>query len=225
MGDNLVINPFHQTNTVTRDSGFYVSYVNFKLPPFLLASYWHRHDLSYLDVNKIFSHTPSQYCWMAAILYGMDISISAVTVSYACIYDVLISSKSIAMKKIIHSNNAYFSDVNTITQQVFTHHIPSLPVHNIDQNTFKTLLTILVPDICILTVKPISAMYKWKNHMWLPIKIQGNYIMCTMCFPENEYTNVFGNVANLTYSKKPYIVRMGDKPYVLSSESVIFSSE
>lgn len=176
---------------------------NLRLPITLLCTYWKRHDLSIADAYQCINYVPAQFIWMLALLYGQDLSPSSLKPSFANETDVLVSSKAIAVKKIIRIITHKFSHIDKIFADPSSQHIPAIPTHYISRALYDVAASALSPVLDIHTTNVVHGFISYVGVLWLPRLFEGASISCTRVIrkpPCGRYTTE-------CLAKRGYVVR------------------
>jgi hypothetical protein len=197
----------------------------FTLPPFMLPSYWKRHQLSDADVTALLEFVPARYVWMSALLSGMDIGTSSIRPSFAFRNDMLISSKAIAMRKIKRGHVLPVDpSVLDMVSAASLDHIPPLPRHCVTEETMHEARRLLVPALSVFEVTEVPGFVNWHGVDYLPHTIEGSAVHCIRIYPSEEYAR-----EHLTQStclaNTPVRVLYNKVVYVLLDESILLSSD
>lgn len=218
----LSISDIGQTNSVVKHN--ITTTMKFTLPPYAFHTYWAFHNLSYVDVVDILKVYPAQYIWMSALLYGIDIQASAIKPSFSGRFDILVSSKSIALKKIIYIAKHMFPTLGmSKLNNVYSTQIPPIPTHIISSTDLTVLKTKFIPHTCIFDVKDISGFYTWNSSQWFPVGIEKDLILCKRVHKQADFIRVRNpTTSNLPLCATPLQVRYQNELFVLLDEAIIF---
>ncbi len=189
------------------------------LPPYVLEKYWTRYALSEEDVLLQAVDIPPRMYWLAVLLYGMDASNSCVKASFANMDDVLISSKPIAIDKIIKSQNFRFSNTSKLDRH-FTHHKPATPKISVSEeemfNISKLICTTALPP----EIVSVKGFFIFKDCLYLPISLEDNAILLNRVVLEDDF-RMSGKQQGVLST--PFLVKSqtDDKIYALCEEIVL----
>ena len=195
--------------------------MEFTLPPYAFHTYWGTHELSDVDIVKILKQYPAQYIWMSALLYGVDVPVSAIKPSFSGRFDVVIGAKIVAFKK-IKTTSRFVSGI--VPRLDFnSSQVPSVPKHIISTSDLILLNTKFVPHTSIFEVKDINGFFTWKSCQWFPTGIENNAILCKkVCDGETFFKAKDPKGLGLPLCATPLQVRYQNKLFVLLDEAVIF---
>ena len=219
------MNWFQRVVLVKTDGEFQTT-IETNIPRYCLPEYWIFHKLTYNDILTITDCLPAQYCWITVLLMGIKVSASAIYPSYASMYDVLISSKIIAIKKIIKKTNLTWAH-NTDSKVLYSHgHIPPIPFHMLPDDMFEKIGKHIVPLLCIMNVNEVTFLFEWSENIWLPREHNDKCIRCQMVIPMNEFIDHMQIAPkDMVYATRPIEIIYMQEKFVLLPESVLFLCE
>lgn len=182
----------------------------FRLPVFVLPLYWARHQLSYDDMTGVTSYLPATMFWMAAMLRGINASASCIKPSFANAHSVLVSSKAIAIKKLIKASNFVFSNSNKLdTAYISIDHVPPLPKHGIAEKDLVALKKCIYPHITIDSPANVECLYPMFSCLWLPLSVEDDGVLLKRVVDYDSYkasgrstTAPFSRVCQIIYQSK-----------------------
>lgn len=192
-----------------------------RLPIHIQPSYWERHTLSKKDINIILSNVSTQYIWLKNLLLGHRITWSHLRMSFAETYDIIITSKTLAVKKLIthaiHPINTHHRIGSTC--QI---HTPPLPIHTVPLTIFNEMLYHIYPSILPTIFQKhieIHFVYTFLSCNWVPTSIEDTYICMGRIIPLYSY---LPKITGLTHMPGVCIYK-GEK-FVTTDEYILISS-
>ena len=212
--------------TSQRSIGGFQTTINVSIPRYCLPEYWEFHKLNYNDILKITDCVPAQYFWICVILMGLKASASAVYPSYSSTCDVIISSKIIAIKKLMKKANT-FEKSYIDSKLSYSHgHFPPIPFHFLPSKQFGTIGKNLVPLLCVLILNEVTYLFKWENQLWLPREQNDNCIRCQIVITSEDFSMYHKKrPQSMSYARRPIEISYENTNYVLLPESVLFVIE
>lgn len=208
----------HATPTVTS--------LRLSLPLFMNERTWLRHGFDHKQILKVVCDYPGNYIWLLVLLYGVDISPSAIKISFATESDLLIGSKSIGLRKL----SRYLKDSYTTPEdaqcelaleKAHIDHVPVLPKHKVDKDTLQQLAS-LIPveqNIHLPLFNTDSTMFTFQNMTWLPMRTECGAIFAQRTVPMRTYKQTLRPMQTL--ANRPYVFGK----HVLTEEAIIFYCE
>jgi hypothetical protein len=217
MRERFYIEDIHATPTITE--------IRACLPPSLCPQTWRRSSLTPENILDIVVFFNAKYIWQLCLLIGIDVSGSAIKISFSSVHDILIGSKSIALKKLsVSVGNLYAGskcDIDRMARDpVHQHHIPILPRHVVSDDVLLTLST-LIPmrqSIYIPLTNHGNKSYMWLGQSWLPLKVEGYGIYAARLVLLADFIQAHGDIEPL--ARRPMV--FGD--YAVTSEGIVFVS-
>lgn len=190
----------------------------FSLPCCVLPDYWNKYRMSENDVMTIMETVPAKYCWLAVMLHNQRMSASAISPSHATKYDTLVSSKIIAIRKLI--NGKIFMDSEKTNLSISKVYCPPIPYKNVSHDVMDTLLKNTVPTINVFLVKGVDFVFIDGDDKWLPRHQEEHGIVCQALLSLVEFQTKFRHPVELPLSQRPMIVEYQHEQFVLTSEYV-----
>ena len=218
----LYNNDTHTTPTVTN--------ITMTLPASLTPTVWRRHLLSVSDIFDIIDYFPAAYIWQLALLFGIDLSGSAVKMSFAQNKDLLIGAKSIVLRKLSKIIMQKYTLVNNVIPLsgtrlargvIHSHHVPIIPQQLVPQHIITDLVALIPLKRSIY--KPLvncgNKSYTYLDKEWLPLGIEGKHaVYCAKLVSASDFQDAFNN-HTLPLSRRPYT--FGN--FCISTECIIFT--
>ena len=213
--------------TSQRSIGGFQTTLKVSIPRYCLPEYWEFNKLNYSDILKITDCVPAQYFWICVILIGIKASASAVYPSYSSMCDIIISSKIIAIKKILKKTNILCEKNNVESKLIYSHgHFPPIPFHFLPSEQFELIEKNLVPMLCVIVVHEVTYLFEWENQLWLPREQYDNCIRCQVVITSEEFSMYYKTgPQTMSYAQRPIEILYKNINYVLLSESVLFVRE
>ncbi len=195
--------------------------VTVTLPPYTLPPYWKQYNLSQADIFKQSDDIPAKYYWLAAFLYGIDISASSVTASFASMHQVLIFSKPIAIKKIIKSASIKLPEKDNLAID-FTVHKPATPRLYLSKDDMMKISKLICTEIKPFEICSAKGLFTWENWQYLPISFEEDSILLNRVVLQSSYQES-GKEKNLM--SKPLMIKneIDGQLYALVEDVVLVS--
>jgi hypothetical protein len=221
--DDMSISVYRTVCAINDQNGPLHVSIHATLPPFLTRAYATRHQLSYNDIMYIFESMTAQSIWFAAVVYGIDMVISAIRVSYADHKDVYITNKSMVTDKLVHRIHPTPSPLDKIDTVNTYGHSPSLPRHTITHTDYIFLQSILVPCITIDTSRA-SGLYAWGGSNWVALSVEDIYIYAVRVISLETHQKLH-RPQKQCYAYTTAQIFVNHLPYMLTEEGVLFRSD
>lgn len=198
------------------------------LPLIILDSFWKRHNLSMSDVQKCIEFVPAQTIWLLALLHGIDLSSSSLKPSFADDTSILVSSKAIAVKKILRGLEHTFGPVDRITAgtPVNVHHVPHLPIHYVPTTVYDTFSRNIAPNLDIFSVNRVPTILEYLGLRWVPRQYEGAFVYCNRVATVEEFERSRKFIGR-GLATRGYVVQPDDRQgrYVCTEESILMASQ
>ena len=191
------------------------------VPPFVLPYYWKLYELSEEDVLLQSNSISPKFYWLSALLHGIDASASCLKASFACMDQVLISSKPAAIKKIIKSEGT-----NLFKKSVFLHdftfHKPLTPKIIVSKAEMLQISKLVVTNIKPFDIVSVQGFFKWKDNAYLPVFLAEDAILLNRVVLETDF-NLSGK--QQSYMSKPLVVlNLADNNKYVLAEDVFLAA-
>ena len=190
-----------------------VTTVKLTLPITMTLPYIKRHMLSMKDLEQFTEVASANIQWLTVLLLGTDVSPSSIKWSCSSPYDVLVSSKAIATKKILKKYNHTFSKINKLDNSSITiEHVPGLPKHYVSSEMFEQITRIVTPNVSPFTVTDIAGTFEMLGVRWMASTFESYFIYCIRVVTKESYekSNKFIQKGLATRS---CLVRVGDEVF------------
>ena len=164
------------------------------IPACIDPEYWHRHQLTLVDIQSIIEHIPSWYMWCISVVYSRFCTWSTVQIAYSTPYRLIVNNKSMALQNILKQvgYNPLSRVVDRIDQTSHTvfDHVPPLPKYYVPHDTFNRLVCNLVPNLMPLCFQAQAGVIPYcelfMDRLWVPTHRNGNKIcLCALHTSEN----------------------------------------
>ena len=153
------------------------------LPRFIDTTYWEMLRLTADDVSAICERVQADAVWLLAMCWGIDASFSCTRASFATFSDVSISSKGIALKKVMRRSGIRLGHIPRARS--IRDHI-SVAIHPVDTMTFDTIKRNIYPSLPPGVVHTISyALYNFDSY-WLPVSIESDGVLLARLEPAED---------------------------------------
>lgn len=194
--------------------------VNFTLPPYVLPFYWKQYNLSLKDILQQSDDIPAKYYWLSALLYGIDTSASSVKASFACKDQVLISSKPIAIKKIIKAESIKLPTENKLIN--LNSHKPATPKILLSREDMHKISKLICTGIKPFEIPIIKGLFLYQDCFYLPFALEEDSVLLNRCVLQKNYIDS-GKEKN--FMSKPLLVKneYDNEIYALVEDIVLAS--
>ncbi len=193
------------------------------LPPYVLPSYWSQYSLSEQDIFTQSEFIPAQFYWLAALLYGIDASASSIHPSLGCIDEVLLSSKPIAIKKMLKVSKIQLSKTGTrLENTAFTTHKPPIPHVFLPSEEILQVSKLIFPGIKPFETAHVPGLFEWNHSLYLPIALEQDNMLLNRVVLETDYKQS-GKQKSNGYASRPLLVESNQKTYALVEDVMLVS--
>ncbi len=191
------------------------------LPPYVLPSYWKQYALSLEDILKQSDDISAKYYWLSALLYGIDASASSIKASFACMHQVLVSSKPTAIKKIIKVEMIKLSQTNNLALN-FTFHKPATPRFFLPKEDMIKISRLICTGLKPFEILPAKGLFSFKNFLYLPISLEEDSILLNRVVLKDTYDESGKEKSLISH---PLLIKneIDDKIYALVEDIVLVS--
>ncbi len=198
----------------------------FNLPLVILHSFWIRHHLSRKDSQMCIDFVPAQYMWLLALLHGIDSSASSIKPSFASDTSLLVSSKAIAVRKIIKKLKFEFCNTDKISPYLTSslNHVPGIPSHFVKKSLYSMFSKSLVPTLDIFKITTIPSPIKFLDVLWIPRRFEGSAICCNRITLKTTFDDS-GKYINKGLATKSYIMTDGMEFFCCLEEAILLICE
>ncbi len=195
--------------------------ITLTLPPYVLPSYWKQYNLSLKDILQQSDDVPAKYYWLSALLYGIDTSASSVKASFAFRDQVLISSKPIAIRKIIKTEMMKLPLINNLSCNL-TSHKPATPKILLSKEDMSKISKLICTGIKPFDIFSTKGLFLWANKLYLPIALEEDSVLLNRVVLQSYYLES-GKEKN--YMSRPLLIKneSDNQIYALVEDIVLAS--
>jgi hypothetical protein len=201
-----------------------VTVVRISLPVAMSPVTWDRHMWSHQTIFDILVCFPGKYAWLLCLLMGIPIAPSSIKLSFATESDMLIGSKSIALRKLSKFIRSRWSSVNINTNLAhgIAHidHVPILPVEIVSVQMIQYMYSLIPTSMNIFHPITCKGLFKFYGQDWLPVRIEGNAVLAHRVVDDVVYKQLYRTKNTLVTT--PYTL---DNERKLLEDAVIFTSD
>lgn len=200
--------------------------VHLHLPLFLTIPVWKRHGYSMADIHVTLEFFSSIHLWQCALLYGISASNSAIKLAFATPESMVYGSKAIVIRKIekVLQQTHDFPTSGTVLDTIRDDHIPPLPLHSLDSETYDQLLSHMPPQpVNMLDTIFYKDYFQWKDIKVVPLWIEKEALYCIRIICMDEFRNS-ERVKTPCLSNRPLDIRVGQMEFAGVEEAMFFVS-
>jgi len=196
----------------------------FTLPTSLLPTYWKRHNLSKQDLNSQQNYSEASTIWLLSLLYGVDSSSSSLKPSFSTATGVLVSSKAIAIRKLIRKLKIKFNSTSMISSGVASLvHIPGIPHNFVTGEKFEKISGLITPVLNIFEENVITGLIDYLDILWLPRSFENDSIYMVRVVLLEVFTKS-GKGRTGALCSRGYTLLLDGVRYMTVEESVLVNS-
>ena len=195
-----------------------VTTITASVPVCACPIYWKTHNISLADLMILAQNIQANTLWLVVLLLGVDASISCIKPSFASWEDVLVSSKGIAIKKIIRQSGHVFADTNKLTNVCGTMY----PMHRVSVNDLNAINRNIHPNLSPLSETNVSYIHQMLGAEWLPISLEPNG--CVKLIRVMDLDLHCKPVPAQNFNLGPVVVNNAGKCYALIEETIVISA-